>query len=98
VFDLVIARARKYIVSPQEADHMRASIARWGNSLAVRVPKEVAASVGLREGAAVEMRVEADAIVLRRRRYDIKDLVAAMAEIEPPPLLLEDEARSSEIW
>lgn len=77
---------------------MRASIARWGNSLAVRVPKEVAASVGLREGAAVELTVEDDAIVLRRRRYDIRDLVAAMAGVEPPPLLLEDEPRGSEVW
>ena len=77
---------------------MRASIARWGNSLAVRVPREVAASIGLREGGSVEMTVEADAIVLRRRRYDIKDLVAAMADVEPPPLLLEDEPRGSEVW
>jgi antitoxin MazE len=79
-------------------DGMRASIARWGNSLAVRVPKELAASVGLREGAAVEMTVEDDAIVLRRRRYDIRELVAAMADKEPPPLLLDDEPRGSEIW
>jgi antitoxin MazE len=77
---------------------MRASIARWGNSLAVRVPKELAASLGLREGAAVEMTVEDDAIVLRRRRYDIRELVAAMADKERPPLLLEDEPRGSEIW
>ena len=77
---------------------MRASIARWGNSLAVRVPKEVAASVGLREGVAVELTVEDDAIVLRRRRYDIRDLVAAMADVEPPPLLSEDEPRGSEVW
>jgi antitoxin MazE len=77
---------------------MRASIARWGNSLAVRVPKELAASVGLREGAAVEMTVEDDAIVLRRRRYDIRELVAAMADKEPPPLLLDDEPRGSETW
>jgi antitoxin MazE len=77
---------------------MRASIAKWGNSLAVRVPKEVAASVGLREGAAVELTVEDDAIVLRRRRYDIKDLVAAMKGVEPPPLLTEDDPRGSEVW
>ncbi|MDB5479264.1 MAG: AbrB/MazE/SpoVT family DNA-binding protein [Caulobacteraceae bacterium] len=72
---------------------MRASIVRWGNSLAVRVPKEVAASIGLREGSAVEMTAEHDAIVLRRRRHDVKDLVAAMADVEPPPGLLEDEPR-----
>jgi antitoxin MazE len=77
---------------------VRASIARWGNSLAVRVPKEVAASVGLREGVAVELTVEDGAIVLRRRRYDIRDLVAAMADVEPPPLLLDDEPRGSEVW
>jgi antitoxin MazE len=77
---------------------MRASLARWGNSLAVRVPKEVAASVGLREGAALDLTVEDGALVLRRRRYDLDELVAAMAGAEPPPLILEDEPRGSEVW
>jgi len=31
-------------------------------------------------------------------RYDIGELVAAMANAEPPPLLIEDEARGSEVW
>ena len=77
---------------------MRASLARWGNSLAVRVPREIAASIGLREGAALDMSVEDGALVLRRRRYDLDELVAAMAGKEPPPLEMEDEARGSEAW
>jgi antitoxin MazE len=77
---------------------MRASLARWGNSLAVRVPKEVAASMGLREGAALDLTVEDDALVLRRRRYDLDELVAAMAGAETPPMVLDDEARGSEVW
>ena len=77
---------------------MRASMGRWGNSLAVRVPKEVAVSLGLREGAAVDLTIQDDTLVLRRRRYDIRELVAAMAGAEPPPLLMEDEPRGSEIW
>ena len=77
---------------------MRASIARWGNSLAVRVPKDIAASVGLGEGAALDLTVEDDAIVLRRRRYDIAELVAAMAGAEQPPLLMDDAPRGSEVW
>jgi len=77
---------------------MRASIARWGNSLAVRLPKQMAATAGLREGAALDLTIEDDAIVLRRRRYDIAELVAAMADVEQPPLLMEDPPRSSEIW
>ena len=77
---------------------MRASIARWGNSLAVRVPKDVAASVGLREGAALDLTIEDDAIVLRRRRYDIAELVASMADAGQPPMLMEDAPRGSELW
>jgi antitoxin MazE len=44
---------------------MRASLSRWGNSLAVRVPREIAASIGLREGAALDLSVEDGALVGR---------------------------------
>lgn len=76
---------------------MRTSLSRWGNSLAVRLPKEAAAAAGLREGAAIELTVEKGAIVLRSRPWDIRDLVAAV-EGAPPPLELEDEPRGSEVW
>jgi len=76
---------------------MRAIISKWGNSLAIRVPREAAASAGLREGAAVDLTVEDDAIVLRRRRWDIDELVLAMHGLQPPPLE-EDEPRGSEEW
>ena len=76
---------------------MRTSIAKWGNSLAVRVPREAAAAAGLREGAMLDLTVEDDAIVLRRRTVDIRVLVAAI-EGQPPPIEFEDEARGSEAW
>ena len=76
---------------------MRTSIARWGNSLAVRVPREAAAAAGLREGAVLDLTLEGDAIVLRRRTVDIRDLVGAI-EGPPPPLEFDDEARGSEAW
>jgi antitoxin MazE len=77
---------------------MRASISRWGNSLALRLPKEIAETAGLREGAAVELTIDNGAIVLRRKRYDIRELVASMDDSKMPPLLLEDEARGTEEW
>ncbi len=76
---------------------MRTSLARWGNSLAVRVPKEAAAAAGLREGAALELTLEGKTLVLRRRDHDIRDLVAAI-EGPPPPLELDDAPRGSEAW
>ncbi len=77
---------------------MHASVARWGNSLAVRVPKEAVRSAGLREGATLDLTVENGAIVLRPRRFDIKDLVAAMAEVAQLPLIFDVAPRGGEVW
>jgi antitoxin MazE len=76
---------------------MRAVLSKWGNSLAIRLPKEAAASAGLREGAAIDLTVEGDAIVLRRRRYDIRELVSKIDPAAQPPLI-EDTPRGSEEW
>ena len=37
---------------------MRVAVQKWGNSLAVRIPRALAAEVGLERGGQVEMRVE----------------------------------------
>lgn len=59
---------------------MRTEIARWGNSLAVRLPKQVLEQAGLSEGVPVELVVESGTVILRptRRRYDIDKLVAGI--------------------
>ncbi len=65
--------------------------------MAVRVPKEAAAKVGLREGAVVDLTIENDAIVLRRRRHDIRELISRIAIDDAPPML-EDQPRGKEVW
>ncbi len=57
---------------------MRASIAKWGNSLALRLPKALAEEVRLVEGATVELRVENGSLVVvpSRKRYRLTDLLA----------------------
>ena len=44
----------------------RAVIGRWGKSLAVRIPGEVATAAGVRDGERVEIEVREDDIVIRR--------------------------------
>lgn len=44
---------------------MRAKIQRWGNSLALRIPKPVAEQAGLGQGGLVELDVEAGALRVR---------------------------------
>jgi antitoxin MazE len=56
---------------------MKAKVQKWGNSLAVRIPKPVALEVGLRAEADVEMSVQQGNLVLApaRREYTLEELV-----------------------
>lgn len=59
---------------------MQVQVARRGNSLGVRIPKQVAERAGLREGVRVEIEVESDRIVITRARprYVLADLLRGM--------------------
>jgi antitoxin MazE len=53
---------------------MQVQVARWGNSLGLRIPKHIASRMGLREGARVEIEAEG-VITAARRRYVLADLL-----------------------
>jgi len=59
---------------------MKAKIARWDNSLGVRIPRAIAGRVGLTEGASVEIEAKNDRSVLSpsRPRYRLEDLLTGM--------------------
>jgi len=52
-------------------------VAKWGNSLAVRIPQALAEQAQLDEGAEVEVSVEGGSLSIRRRprRYTLDELV-----------------------
>jgi antitoxin MazE len=57
---------------------MKTTARKWGNSLAIRVPKRVAEETGLREKDAVDIEVHEGTLVVRphlRRVYRLKDLL-----------------------
>lgn len=56
---------------------MQVQLARWGNSLGVRIPKDIANRVGLAEGARVDIEAEGDRIVISvsRPRYTLEELL-----------------------
>jgi antitoxin MazE len=59
---------------------MQVQVARWGNSLGLRIPKDIALRAGLREGARVEVEAEGDRIIVSpaRPRYVLADLLKGM--------------------
>lgn len=54
---------------------MEATINKWGNSLAVRIPARFAQEIRLFEGSKVEIIMEEGRIVIRRPRYTLEGLL-----------------------
>lgn len=78
---------------------MRTEIARWGNSLAVRLPRPVADQMSITEGTPVELEVEDGRLVIRPAvpRYALHELLAGITPDNLPDESFEDMPRGREL-
>ena len=55
---------------------MVARLSKWGNSLAVRLPKAFTDQMGVREGSWVQLKIDVDRVVIEptKPRYRIKKI------------------------
>ncbi|MDE2974277.1 MAG: AbrB/MazE/SpoVT family DNA-binding domain-containing protein [Gemmatimonadota bacterium] len=53
----------------------QSTVAKWGASLAIRIPKAIAEQWGVREGSAVELVSRGEQVVIRKRRYDLAEML-----------------------
>ena len=62
---------------------MVAKIQKWGNSLALRIPKALAEEAGFEQGKPVDVRFENGELRIRKRRrkrYDLDELLASVPD------------------
>lgn len=60
---------------------MESHVRKWGNSLALRIPKALAVEAGISEGSAVEIELDGDTLSVRALRiedYSLEDLLAGV--------------------
>jgi len=62
---------------------MKVQVVKWGNSLAVRVPKPIAKDARLKEGDSLEIEAAADGHVELRRPTKIPTLAQLISQITP---------------
>lgn len=80
---------------------METNVQKWGNSLAVRIPRPFAADIGLEEGASVDITVENGCIFIRPTRNEslsLDALLAGVTEENVHPELDTGPAMGSEAW
>ena len=81
---------------------METKISRWGNSLAVRIPKHLAEAAGLAEGDHLDMEAEGQELKFRKRqgvtRYDLDELMAQVTEENSHELVDWGGPVGREVW
>lgn len=80
---------------------MRVRVQKWGNSLALRIPKSFATETALDPGAEVDLTLEEGRLVITPRRAPAYDLPELLAHITPENLHHEVDAGPSvgtEAW
>lgn len=80
---------------------MRARVQKWGNSLAVRIPKSFASETALDHGAEVDLTVEDGRLIITPLEAAPYSLEALLAAVTPSNLHGESETGSSvgiEAW
>lgn len=57
---------------------MQTTVAKWGNSLALRLPRHIAEGAKLSEGQTVDLEVNEESLVVRpaRKKFKLADLLA----------------------
>jgi antitoxin MazE len=79
---------------------------KWGNSLAVRIPKALAKAINAADGKRVELTVKDGTLVLRpvakagrrKRHYSLDELLAGMTRENVPAEVQWGTPRNGEVW
>lgn len=84
---------------------MKVAFQKWGNSLALRVPKAFADEIGASDGRAAEMTVSDGKLVItiartrrHKRRYALDDLVAGITPANRHDEVDWGPAVGNEVW
>ena len=77
---------------------VESSVSQWGNSLAVRIPSDMARQWGVRAGAAIEIIHRDGELVLRKKSYDLTTMMSQITEENLHPEIQTGPPIGNEEW
>ena len=79
---------------------MQSKVQRWGNSLAVRIPKTFASDIGLAEDSPVEISIASGELVITpaKPRFTLERLLAGITDENRHDAVETGEAVGDEVW
>ncbi len=76
----------------------KSHVSKWGNSLAIRIPKTIAEQWGVGEGSAIEIVPRGDRLELRKKVYDLTDMLGAIGPGNLHPEVETGPVKGGEAW
>ena len=80
---------------------MKTAVQRWGNSLALRIPRAYAAETRIFEGSEVDLSLKSGALVIRpvvRKRHALPDLLKRITRSNRHESVATGKAAGLEVW
>lgn len=80
---------------------MNTVLQKWGNSLALRIPRTIAAQISVAEGQAVDLQVSRGRLVIapaKKKQYELTDLIAGITAKNRHAEIVFDDTRGREVW
>jgi antitoxin MazE len=79
---------------------MQLSVAKWGNSLALRLPSHLAKTANLTEGTPVEFTMQDGSVLITpvRKKLKLADLLAELTDDQRRPETDWGEPKGDEVW
>lgn len=77
---------------------MRAHIQKWGNSLGLRIPMQLAKQLHLHQGSPVILEVEDQRIVIQSPKYELGTMLEKITRENCHHQFFDDQQRGNEEW
>ncbi len=77
---------------------MQAHIQKWGNSLGLRIPMQLAKQLKLHQGSSVTLEIEDGRIIIQTPKYDLDMMLKDITPENRHHQILDDEQQGNEEW
>ncbi len=77
---------------------MHTHIQKWGNSLGLRIPIQIAKKLKLHSGSSVTLEIEDDKIIIQAPKYNLEKMLKEITPRNRHHQILDDEQRGNEEW
>lgn len=77
---------------------MQTHIHKWGNSLGLRIPSQVAKQLGLHLGSLVNIEIKDSKLIIQAPKYTLDNLLKDITKKNQHHQALDDKPRGNEEW